>query len=264
MRLKILVVPFFIIMVLVLAIGYIQPDFTVTQDKRAMLAVKEEQIASAQRIVNNAGALAGALDSRKESEQFVLRYLPSALDQDRMIDTVNFIASQSGLLVSDLAVKQELKPVAAVEPVTSVNPLDPTAAAGVLDDTSLLPPEPVVAQAFTLTVKARGTYENLKVFFDRLTHMDRMHTVKSFEIGAADQSGAAGTAVKSTGSDLLGTYEASLDYYPVRQIRTALNIPVFQQSQLDFSSVGKAINFVTNVLPALEKPQSGRGNPFQS
>ena len=84
MRLKILIVPFFSVMILILGIGYIQPEIGTIGETKTALVTKEEQVANMDAVISNIDSLNTVLDAKKESEQFVLRYLPQERDQSRI------------------------------------------------------------------------------------------------------------------------------------------------------------------------------------
>jgi len=83
MRLKVLIVPFFIILILILGIGYIKPDFDSMRMKKAAIAVSEAQGADMETIIANISSLNSSLDTGQNAEQFIYRYLPYSLIRNR-------------------------------------------------------------------------------------------------------------------------------------------------------------------------------------
>ncbi len=264
MSLKILVVPFLIVMMLVLGIGYIQPDWQLIQEKKSILAIKEKQTADMQTIIGNIETLYNSLASQKESEQFVKRYIPESKDQGRVIDAINFSASQSGLLVESMKVEEPQKSAYVEEPIVSADMVgvSGTSALGGSDPNAAMQSIPAyqapLPRAYTIEVSTRGTYENIKAFLDRVARMDRFQEFQSFGVMADEQSATEGDPAAM----LIGTVRVKFGYLLMQPVESALNIPVFQQSKLDFSTVGRALNRATNSIPVLEKPESGRPNPF--
>lgn len=257
MRLKVLIVPFFIVMILVLSIGYIQPGLGILETQKVELAKKSNQVANIESVVNNVDALSQSLDNKKELTQFMERYLPKQMDQGRVIDAFNFLTTQTGLSITDMAMEESLKVTAVVEPV--VNP----ATGEVVSETVFKDP---VAESYIASVKVRGSYENIKAFFDRISHMDRFHMVNDFAIETPKETEATTdakpSAPKTTGN-LMGTFKARFDYFPGRAVKTAMAIPIFSKSEFDFSVPKKALDRITSPIADLEYTAAGKPNPFQ-
>jgi len=116
MRLKVLIVPFFIVMILILSIGYIKPDFDTIQIKKAEKASKELKVTNIDTVTNNISSLNSALDTQLETEKFAYQYLPEVLDQEQVIDAFNFLANQSGLAITKMDLDRPIE-VLAPEPV---------------------------------------------------------------------------------------------------------------------------------------------------
>lgn len=260
MRLKVLVVPFLVIMILVISIGYIKPGMAVLEAQKLERTKKSNQADNIQTVVNNVDALSQSLDNKKELTSFMGRYLPQKMDQGRVIDAFNFLASQSGLVVVDMAMEEPPKIVmsgaeSAVDPTTGMVVADP----GFKDP---------VASTYSASVKVRGSYESIKGFFDRVSHMDRFHKVSDLVIQVPTDTGATASDTKQnaapkTGKDLIGIFEAKFDYFPGRTVQTAVAVPVFGKSEFDFSVPQKALDRVTSPVAELEYVPAGKPNPFQ-
>lgn len=262
MRLKVLIVPFFIALVLILGIGYIKPDLDVIQTKKAEIATKEALAANVDAVVTNVETLNTSLDMQQESEKFIYRYLPETLNQDQVIDAFNFLTTQFGLAIVEMELKQPPQAVAE-EPITL--PSGALVLAGSAEGDAVAPqPAPVAARTFILTGSVTGSYENIKAFFDALSRIDRFHTVRFFSIAAetVKQSAATSGGASQT-SRLIGTFEAEFGYVPPKPVMQALTLPVFQHSTFDFSAVSRLLDRTTTSIPPLMKGETGKPNPFQ-
>lgn len=249
MRLKILIPPFLIVMILILAIGYIKPDFDVLQTKKVDIIAKETAVANVDTVVANIASLNDSLDTGQNFEKFAYRYLPDTQSQEQVIDTFNFLVAQSGMIITKMDLKQSQVVAAPVIVDES----------GVISDVSATPPLSVV-KTFTFSGSVVGSYENIKAFFDRLAHMERFQKVNFFSIAAEkiDQSAEAPDTNR-----LVGTFEAEFGYLPAEPIASALIMPIFLRSKFDFSDVNKLLEQTANTVPTLEKGQTGKPNPFQ-
>ncbi|OGI15266.1 MAG: hypothetical protein A3E38_01040 [Candidatus Moranbacteria bacterium RIFCSPHIGHO2_12_FULL_54_9] len=238
MRLKVLIVPFFIVMVLILAIGYIKPDFDTIQMKKADIVLKDAAVANTEAVLANVGTLNSALDTQMDSETFVYRYLPETLAQDQAIDAFNFLASQSGLVITDMELKKSPEEVVVNADGTTV--VDPNA-----------------LKTFVLTGSVMGSYENIRTFFDQVSHIERFQTIRSFSI-TTDPN-----VVPVDTTRLIGTFETEFAYLPSSPVTSALSVPAFLQAKFDFSDIDTLLGKITSPVPLLEKGQTGKPNPFQ-
>ncbi len=257
MHLKVFIFPAMVIAVLVMSIGFIRPAVATLNEKKIQLAMKEAELGNLDMIVANVTALNGFLDSRPKTEAFVHQYLPDELDQERAVDTFNFLASRSGLSITDM----DFKDVSNVMPVVAPaeEPLDAGAVVSVFS-------RPVVRK-YTATVTVRGSYESIRAFFDRVAHSDRLKEVSLLEIKRdEDQSeeGVGGdTDVDESTQALLGTFSAEFSYFPQRPVVSGVSTPAFQKSMFDTTVADNAASIVSDPIPQLDVSLAGRANPFQ-
>lgn len=249
MRLKVLIPPFFIVIILILAIGYIKPDIDVLQAKKVDIIAKETAVANVDTVIANIASLNDSLDTGQNFEKFAYRYLPDTQSQEQVIDTFNFLVTQSGMIITKMELKQ---PQGVTAPVL----MDES---GVISDVSEIPPLSVM-KTFIFTGSVVGSYENIKALFDRLAHTERFQKVNLISIVAEkiDQS-----ANLTDTNRLVGTFEAELGYLPTEPVASALTMPIFLRSKFDFSDVNKLLEQTANTVPTLEKGQTGKPNPFQ-
>lgn len=250
MQLKVLIPPFFIVMILILAIGYIKPDFNVLQTKKVDIIVKETAVANVNTVIANISSLNSSLDAGQDFEKFAYRYLPSTQSQEQVIDAFNFLVTQSGMIITKMELKQ---------PQESSNASLGDQSGVISADASVVPPPPVM-KTFTFTGSVAGSYENIKALFDRLAHTERFQKVNLLSIAAekVDQS----TEAPDT-NRLVGTFEAEFGYLPAEPVASALNMPIFLRSKFDFSDMSKLLEQTASTVPTLEKGQTGKPNPFQ-
>lgn len=267
MRLKILIVPFFIISILVLSVGYIKPDLDTLKEKKTQIAAKEAELAQSETLRNNIQALNAALDTQPETENFLYRYLPSALNQEQVIDTFNFLAVQAGLAITGMELIRSTETARAPEPI-----LDPTASTLVAGGDTFqgqqglpLAAPPVLLQTFTLRGSVAGSYENIKAFFERLTRIERFQSVRLFVIDAERRvpSASEGESAGDISGMLRGTFETSYGYLPSQPVASALGIPAFTRSTFDLNGVSRLVETLNTPIPTLEKSPTGKANPFE-
>lgn len=262
MSVKLLMIPFSIIMVLTIMIGFIKPDIGLLQEKKSAYATKLDQAKNMSDLLNNIDALVAELENKKLAEEFIMDYFPKKIDQGRVIDILNFLASQSGVAVVIMGVEEVEKDEAIVEEaMQNTLPI----VSGELDATGV-PIVPVVShpiklKTFSAQVTVKGRYENIKDFFQRLAHMDRMHKTRYFYLEAQEKSDDPDKA-DETGI-LVGGFEADFDYFEARPGQNALYVPIFSRGTFDMKAFETMSQWVTEEVPLLEKPETGRPNPFQ-
>ncbi len=263
MSLKLLMIPFSIIMVLTLLIGFVKPDIAVLQEKKSLYATKLEQAKNMDALLANIDALVTDLNGKNTVASFVRDYVPKKIDQGRVIDMLNFLASQSGVAVVIMNLDQTEKNDGASEDV-ALNTLPPVPAELDMTGTVIAPPatsHAVQPKTFSARVTVKGRYENVKDFFQRLAHMDRMHKTRYFYVETPETNNDSGKA-DETGI-LEGGFEADFDYFDARMNQNALYVPVFSRGVFDMTSFEKMSKWVIEDVPLLEKPVTGRPNPFQ-
>lgn len=254
MSLKTFTIPLCILTLIVLGVFYIKPDIDALSEKKLLLETKKAQAANMAMLLANINALSSELDTRKESERFVKSYLPEHLDQEVVMDMLNFLAVQAGVF-PDLITLQEITdnsvPEEVIDPVTG----------------SLVASTKIKPKSYSATVQVKGDYSGIKTFFDRVAHINRFHKTKSFSLTAEDS--AADTASSDTASApvlLVGTFMMDFDYFPVKKVDSALNIPIFSRATLNTEPLDAVMTWVTSKVPPLESGNisgAGRPDPFR-
>lgn len=250
MSLKILVVPFSILFSLIVVIGFIKPDMSVLQEKKNVLATKTTQLRDMAMLLENISTLSVSLDGQLDSESMLGAYIPKTLDQERVIDMFNYLAAQTGVTVSVMAMQDVMLKVEE-EPI-----VDP--AAIMSDSVVVVPPAKPQTKAFSASVKATGDYARVKDFFHRLAHMNRFHKIQSFSLGVTPVDQGDGDA-----NSLTGTFVSQFDYFPMSKVDTAVNTPVFLKGSFDTAEFDALLAWTSYQVSPLKQPATGRANPFQ-
>ncbi len=257
MRLKILFVPFSILLVLILAIGYIKPDITTLEEKRVLLDTKISQSQNMATLLANIDTLVASLDEQSASEESVHLFLPKTEDQERVVDMFNYLASQSGVFVNVMGMNQIEMTQVEEEPV--LPPANSLLVTGV-DSVSAVPVVSALkpkVQSYSAQVEVKGGYENISDFFNRLAHMNRYHKILKFSLTAP-------VSPKEGEENMLtGIFESQFDYFPVQQVASALQVPVFTTGTFDAAALTSLLSWVNYTVPPLTLSETGRPNPFQ-
>jgi len=258
-------IPFSILFVLVIAIGFIKPDITRLGEQQLAYAMALSQNEARETLYANIEKLRIELGAKKNDVDFVDNYFPETLDQERVIDAYNFLASQSGVAVALMSVKslspEERTERLGLRGIESEPVADTTLNGGVAVPS--VPSYQIRPETFVVTVSVRGTYETIRAFLDRVAHTDRTHRTRNFSLFtpvqdvANEEDEAAGVSV------LTGTFDAEFDYAPIEKNINATSAPIFTKGSFDLSSIEKVRAWVTSPAPLLVRPSAGRPNPFQ-
>lgn len=185
----------------------------------------------------------------KESEDFLLQYLPPTMEQEKIISTFNYLASQSGLIITAMDLKK---------------------APEIIEDTSVIAPDGSVVQislapkakTFQFTGSVFGPYKNIKAFFTSVTHINRFQKIQSFSLQKNNQLNPSASST----NDLKGTIVVDFGYFPNKSVPSALDASVasiFSKSELNFSDIATLQKRMTSTTPSIEKGLLGKPDPFQ-
>lgn len=260
MRLKILILPTFIVLEVIIVIAYIKPNVDIILEKRNEIVAAKEALTKVDTVQGNIQSITQSLRARSEAVGFVNRYYPMALDEERVVDALNYLAQQTGTVVAKVEVTQ----------------MPPAVPAGSTYNDLLnagLSPEEATAQSiaaalaapkdFVVRVGVLGEYANIKDFFNRVRHADRLHAVKEFSIARLEKTNQTIDEETIPGNFLFGVLEADFPYVGRQRSSDVLNDPLFQSNTFDFRVADQAITFVASPLPALDAGATGRTNPFE-
>lgn len=263
MSLKILILPTFIILEVIIAIGYIKPNVDAILTKQDEIVAAKDALARVDSIVANIQAIGRSVSSRSEAVSFIEKYYPKSLDEERVVDMFNFLAQQSGIIVTGVTVVEdpELRVADNVYNDAINNGLTPEEATLKAQAATLAAPK-----SYTAKVTVLGAYANIKDFFTKIYHADRLHATEEFTVEYRKQDPNKAEEEAALGIQnnfLIGTLRAKFPYVGDQHTGDALNDPLFQSTAFDFKPAEQAISFVTNPLPMLESGTGGRTNPFE-
>ncbi|TXH01810.1 MAG: hypothetical protein E6P95_01175 [Candidatus Moraniibacteriota bacterium] len=261
MSLKLLLFPTLIILSVVLIIGYIKPDIETILAQREVERVKQGELENVERIGQNIQTLTAFLDQRNDTEKLIKRYYPEKMDQERTLDVINFLAQQSGVVITNLAMIENARPQAAVA-APEVN-ADPFASAE--QENGGVQSAPQLPLSYQARIRVMGAYSSLRIFFDRLYHTDRMRVMNEFSLEQIAESERVRDGQELIPADFL---EASLmiDFFYTAPLNAgnALQHDIFKQDTLDLVGATQLVDFVNSPVGDLAPVSSGKSNPFEA
>ncbi len=257
MGLKLLVFPTIVGLSLILAVMFIQPDVMSILEQRAIESTKQEALSKIETVAANIQNMSSSLDSRKETELLIKRYYPDKVDQERAVDMVNFLAQQSGVIVTKISlVEQENKK----KSVSSAQ--DESMASEEVDILSNTEPIVEPPKSYKVDVTVMGTYESIRGFFERLYRTDRFRVMNSFSVQEITlKTEKEGESIPD--NFLEGSMSLDFRYIPQKRAGNVLHHPLFQSESLDYSSANQLADFINSPVSDLTIPTTGRSNPFE-
>lgn len=264
MSLKVLVLPTFILLELILAIGYIKPNIDDILAKRIEIQTAKDDLTKVDSVAANIETVGQSIATHSREVNFVEKYYPKMLDEERVIDMFNFFAQQSGIIVTDIGVAPE----EATRGVADTAYNDALNAGKTAEEAALLAEAAsmTISKSYRAQVSVIGTYGNIKDFFSKIRHTDRLHTTSEFSIkyrGQDSNKAEEEAAVGIQPNFLIGTLSVQFPYLGQQRTSDPLNDSLFQSATFNWSTVDRVISYVKNPLPPLESGQSGRDNPFE-
>lgn len=280
MSLKILFVPFSLILVLVLLIGYVKPDYDALLEKQVVVDAAQQQLnqmetrlGNIQSISNDfAAASSEALGGKNADEVLVDVYVPELVDQERVVDTFNYLAGQSGISLASITIEKPTVVVAEVQEAEMSSQAvllggAGTATTGVpLDQAIALQATYPGPKSYQATFSFSTDYASFLTFFNRIYRMNRENEVKSFSLKKdAEKTDEKGDSIE--GDTLSGSLVVSFMYYPglsTAGIQNVEALPIFNTGKLDT----KAVDAIRQKMESDEVPSltvgdfSARENPF--
>ncbi|NTW46459.1 MAG: hypothetical protein HGB18_05480 [Candidatus Moranbacteria bacterium] len=252
MSIKKLSFPIFITVAAFLGIFSVRPSVLSIMEKLKERNDKMAELSAVESTKANLEELSSSLPSISESAEgkAVYAYLPDSTDQERIVDTVNYYAMQSGVSLGSTSVTDDV--------MQSDVAADGATSAAV----SMDPPSPQLL-SFTFAAEMTGPYQAMKAFLGSMSNPSRAHELLGFSLekrkgGNLDEAGNT-----LPDSDVLsGKIKMRFYYLPERRYPRGYLLPVFQSSGFELSPVRDLLSNEKQV-PELPKPSGyGRENPF--
>jgi hypothetical protein len=265
MSLKMIFTPFAILIAIIISIWYIWPLVGEIQIEQKAVEMSKNNLAATINKKGNSEKLRADLDKNKDKEDFILNYLPGSSSEDKMIDGINYLATDSGLSLINISIEKEkitsTETTPASDTLPGANPtiINNSAGTSLGVDPSLIAQKPKIN---SINVKATvyGKYDSLKIFLNQIYKMEMFNKINSVSISKAQTESSGGETV---GDDVLAAdIEIKFGYLP--PIHGNGNNPsaVFSKSSFDYSSYSKITNLIARKIPALDEGQKGKSNPF--
>lgn len=257
MKVKILLVPLFIVMSIALLVWLVYPAYSNGsdgfKDKWDALNNEKAKLADVQKKNETVTALYSQISSNKDKSDTLYRYIPEAIKEEEIIDNLNFMASNAGVTVASLSVAQ---PELNTNKNTTANmrgeELSDNSSAE--DNTNYTPK----TQDFKVTYSVTGNYEQIKDLIGKLSSFERFDGMDSLSIkkpqSDANSKGDALQADMAINFNFLKKFNqtklsvddgifalSSFNLKPITDIETKKNVDVLK---LNIDNIGRSNPFL--------------------
>lgn len=275
MKVKLLLFPLSIVIALAVGVFWIQPEISSVLALRTQDAEVVARLVQMDQVIANIDTLDRSLAENDGDRQFVEIYLPKVGSDDSIIDEVNFLAGESGILL----VSTGLKPVSSdiakaaalqVQAESERAEVASNSPGSLLNTGSVASPELVFTKSspdarlrsIEVSVSALGKYDQIKSFADRLYHANHFQKFVSLDITQKPQ-GQLGSESASTAPDVLSA-DMILQFgvLPATVVSSGVLLDTFRSPAFKVSVVQDLRARVTNELPQLDAVPAERPNPF--
>ena len=260
MNVKILFFPLAITITLFLSIFYIKPEIDAALANNDIIEAKTKIADTAKMKASNVQTLESSLNGNKQAEALVLKYLPVTQEDDRIVDSVSFLTSQSGVILDSikLAKATEVAPIEVIpETASSASTESLMNASAVAGDGTELEVKEVAAKSKEIVVdfSVRGSYEGIKDMINKLSKMDRFQNFSSINIERVQSA-------EASAGDLEATIAMSVSYLPKVKSQGKFNRDILDKTTFSFDTVKVLQNQISSAVPAIEVGAAGASNPF--
>lgn len=245
MGLKLLVFPLSVLIAFILGIWKAYPEIQRIMTLQTEIETQKQALETVNNKVKNAQSLDGDLSAHADLERVVLEYLPTGQDDERMLDALNFLASQSGVVVSGAEFKSESKnnePAVNQATATEAVATDPNA------------PKSIPFRKVDVSVSVMGSYEGIRAFLEKISHTNHFHQFVRVDIKKSSNS--------QEGSMLEGSMGIVFSYFQESRMAKLSSGDVFASSSIDFSQAENLKKYISDPVPALDASGAGKANPF--
>lgn len=255
MKIKLLLVPSTIVIIITLLIWVVYPAYTTPEsgsgvrEKSALLKTEEAKLLNIEEKSDVIKRLSRELssDMMASKRSMVMDFLPDSIKEYEIIDNLNYLILKEEIFGMTISVSQPAAEVA-------VSPAETSSQSG---GVGVVPTE-VRPQAttFKVNVTAQGSYGKIKDLFQKIYGLKRFNRILTIKIDPESPE-------KSGSDNLKASASLEFSYLKGSGTFTTIDDSVFSKTTFD----SRVIDDIekkreTSLLPGLQVDQKGRPNPF--
>lgn len=274
MKVKILLFPLALVVALAMGIFWIKPEISAILTLRKELDGAEAKLAQINGVLSNIDTLNQSLDENVGNETFVGTYLPATESDQRILDEVNFLAGESGLLLFSADVDHVASELiqnvqASVQEAQMQAELGQSTPGAILPVASSVTLPQFVAsspkeqvRSVDVVLSVFGKYDQIKTFLDRVYHSNHFQRFLKIEVGEKLVTGTTQMPDSGSAETLESKITVRFGYLPAVKVAPGTFLASFNTDQFDFTTVRNLRERVTKEIPPLQVSPAARSNPF--
>lgn len=271
MKIKLLLVPSIITLIVVLGVWLVYPAYsngsTGVKDHYDQLKNEKTKLETVLGKSGNANKLSLQLDSLGSDKDVVYGFIPSDIKESEIIDNLNRMAADSGLLIYGLSVdRPSLEVISPEVPMTmGSTSLDD----GTVSDPSLSAAVPILPKPknFNANIQVSGSYDQMKSFSEKVDVFARYNSITSLYLKKGSSTVAGGASTVTTADPNLDVITANMkiSFNVLEKAKLSddnVNDPVFVSGNFDTKIISQIQSQYSGAAMKLEIGQKGKANPF--
>lgn len=271
MRLKFLFFPIIIVISLSVFIGYIWPEFKNLKDANTEKKSQQEALKAIMDKNTAIKSIDDQISKDSEGNNMVNNYLPSKKIEERILTGINFLATDSGVTLTDVAISDgssmdKKNDDSTRFSISSLAAISNGNVAGTENGSGSVKSEDGL-NATSANISVTGDYDKIRLFIDQLQKMSIFNSIRSLSISAQATDGqnneeASQESVPASSGVLLANISVDFGWMRTAEI-TNHKIANFKP-MLDNSTIQIVKEYIHQKAPAADRfgNEDGKRNPF--
>lgn len=259
MKIKILLAPSLIVIIIVIIIWHIYPAYTNgidgVKEKIQYLEDQKKLVEKLEIGISNAGKLAADLNTNSFENAVVFSYISQNKEEEKIIENLNSLAKESALAVLNISISEEKE--VAIPAVEVIPDVSANSSLGDFPINSPMTPKAVPSN-LKVDYSVAGDYVNIKMLLEKIQKLKRFNKFSALEIKVLLKEDLSVSESLQANMTLEFNYLKELK----KIVAGDIDNPVFSTGTFDKQVVEKIRSSrtieVNNVLPG----QKGGNNPF--
>lgn len=260
MKLKVLLFPSLVVIIIVLMIWVVYPAYSNGLDglkeELKELEVEKEKLADISSKIENVSSLSSQIEADSEEKSVLFKYLPESAKEEEIIDNLNYLSGKEDVSVYDLGVSRvkttEVIPgtITLGEAEGLIPPVSDFPASG-------LPEVPwPTASKLEVNISVTGKYDSIKNMLNKIYGLGRFNQVSNIEIKKSTETD------KGMGDNL--EFSAVLSFNFLKKVSNLSNLSnaIFSSKSFDTQIISDIENQKSTDILNLEVGPTGKSNPF--
>lgn len=241
MKLKILIAPLLIILIIVMAIWVVAPAYRGLMAQKEELAAAKQKLADIQEKNAQAAKLKQELAGNTGQAEMLLKYIPGDAQEEIIIENLNSLAQGEGLAIFNLSVADNALKNSASAVSSVVNVSQEEEAPAVLS-----------ADSISVSVGFAGPYEKIRSFLGKLASLKRGNNITSLKIAAAAE----------TAGSLQANMVLKFSYFAGGNSAISANSSIFSKGSFDTAVIEQIKSKLNAEIVPVSIGETGKTNPF--